>query len=200
MLEELDALLTVELPAGPIVLVAHSAGTILAARWLLSSFLAHQRVTHVVFIGGPLDVPTPPSQSQMRLRMADTLEKEGPSVTTDGSLLFLLGKTSMASRPLAVALIRAITLAQDRAAYGAAIRAFDKELSPDSGKIDWGTLQARYKALTIIGDEDLFVAASDVPRYLDQSVVRTIIGVGHSPTVEAPEETAQIIASFMTGA
>lgn len=178
MLAELDALVASEVPTGPIVLVAHSAGTVLAARWLLTLSPALERVTHVIFLGGPIDVPAPPEQSEMRLRMAIILETAGPTATTDGALPLLLGKTSMSQRPLAVALLRAITISQDGAAFAAAVRAFDRDISSEGKTIDWEAIQKRFKVLAICGDEDVLVSASDVARYLDRSPVRTLSGVG----------------------
>ncbi len=77
MLADLDALLAVETPTGPLVIAAHSAGTILATRWLLKASPAVQRVTRVIFIGGPPESPVPPKQSEMRLQMAGILETPG---------------------------------------------------------------------------------------------------------------------------
>ncbi|KAI9061204.1 alpha/beta-hydrolase [Trametes sanguinea] len=114
MLADLDALLAIEAPTGPLVVVAHSAGTMLAARWLLTASPAVKRVTHVIFIGGPIAVPAPVEESEMRKRLAEVVESSGPCAILDSMLLpLLLGKTSIASRPLAVALVRTIGMHQD---------------------------------------------------------------------------------------
>lgn len=178
MLADLDALLTVEAPTGPLVMVAHSAGTILTTRWLLKASPAVRRVTRVIFLGGPPDAPIPPEISEIRLRMAGALETAGTPSVTDSTLPLVLGRTTMASRPLAVAAVRAITLAQDGVSFGAAIRALDRDIGAGGTKIDWEALQTKFRVLAICGDEDLLVKPSDIARYLDKSPVRTLVGVG----------------------
>lgn len=49
----------------------------------------------------------------MQLQLAAAIEAGGPTAAIDGLVPMPLGATSMVERPLAVAALRAVTLAQD---------------------------------------------------------------------------------------
>lgn len=59
LVEEIEAILLSEVPSGPIVIIAHSAGTQLATSFITSDSPVLQRVSHPVLIAGPLDLPFP---------------------------------------------------------------------------------------------------------------------------------------------
>ena len=175
---DLDALISTEAPSGPLVVLAHSAGTLLASRWLLTSSAHVARVTHVVYLGGPIDVPVPASVTEMQVNMAAAIAAGGPAAVVDSLTPTLLGKTSVAERPVAVAALRAVTLSQSAEGYAGAIRAFSEDLREGAELIDWDAIQRKAKVLAVVGEEDVIVSGKDVAALLDRSTVQTILRAG----------------------
>lgn len=64
----------------------------------------------------------------MQLQLAAAIAEMGPTAVVDDLMPMLLGATSMAERPLAVAALRAVTLAQDAKGYAAGIRALSRDI------------------------------------------------------------------------
>ncbi|KAI0351776.1 hypothetical protein OH77DRAFT_1563817, partial [Trametes cingulata] len=159
-------------------------GTVLTARWLLTASPALQRVTHIVFLGGPVDAPAPPKHSAMRLRMAEMIESSGPFATGDG-------RCDDARTPREDVYGIAPSCCGPHSRYhDIPERCNIRRGSPEGGKIDWEALQAHFKVLSICGEEDVMASASTIATLLDKSTVRTMAGVGHAIPVEDPEETA----------
>ncbi|KAM5539254.1 hypothetical protein V8D89_007127 [Ganoderma adspersum] len=198
---DLDALISAEAPSGPLVILAHSAGTHIASHWLLTGTpSAHAdvaRVTHVIYLGGPVNPPLSPEVTMMQLDLAATITTGGPAAVVDALAPMLLGATSMAERPLAVAALRAITLAQSAEGYATAIRALSKDMGGGGAPIDWAAIQDKVKVLAVAGEEDVLLDRADIARFLNRAVVKKIARAGHTLTLEAREETAKIIVEFL---
>ena len=179
MLADLEAFIASEVSTGPIILVGHSMGTMIISRWLLTSSPALERVSHVIFIGGPMEVPVTPDQHEFRLRLADAIALGGPTAMLDDRMLPLLtGKTTTVTRPLVNALMRAIVMSQRNQAYAATIHAFAEDSLPAAGPIDWDAIQTRFKVLFLCGEEDLLVGVDRVVRLLTRSTVRIMSEIG----------------------
>ncbi|KAI0749273.1 Alpha/Beta hydrolase protein [Daedaleopsis nitida] len=174
LVADLDALVTAQVPTGRLSIVAHSAGTLLATRWLGAQAApsALARVSHVVFTGGPLNPPVASALTDMQESMAAVVA---------------------AGRPLVVGMLRAITLAQGAAGYAAAIRAFARDLADgpegeSGGKVDWEAVRRRARVLVVNGEEDGMLAGwTSQASCMDRLTL----------TLEAPEEFAQIVAEFL---
>ncbi|RPD72462.1 alpha/beta-hydrolase [Lentinus tigrinus ALCF2SS1-7] len=196
-ISDLDALIAAEASTGPISIVAHSAGTVVASRYVLTASPHVVRVSHIVYLGGPINPPFPAEVTAMQEQMAALIVSRGPSVVVDNVLPMLVGKTTMAERPVAVGFVRAITLSQSAAGYAGTIMAFRRDVGEGGKAIDWAAIQKKAKVLAVYGDEDVMVLGANIAGFLDQSPVKVFERVGHTLTVEAPEETAKVVAEFM---
>ena len=152
LIEDLDALITSEIPTGPITILAHSAGSLIATQFLLSSSPNASRVTHAIFIGGPLEIPVPPAVSDLQYTMADSVEKQGWSSIVDSRLVYMTGPTTVKTRPIVCALMRAITVGQSWEGTAYAIRAFARFCQSDKGTYE--NIPKGIRKLIIGGDED----------------------------------------------
>ena len=176
---DLDALIAAEAPSGALVLLAHSAGTVLGARWLLAgSPRATARVTHVAFLGGPIDPPVAPAVTAMQRELVATVAAAGPGAIVGRLMGMLLGATTLQERPLAVGILRAVTLAQSAEGYAAAIRAFSQDVSTEGERIDWVEIQERWRVIVVNGEEDVMVVPADVAKFLNKCPNMTIERAG----------------------
>lgn len=66
---DLDALISMEVPTGPIAVLAHSTGTAIVSHWLLTSSAVLQRVTHVSFLGARSTLPFLPRSRRCEITM-----------------------------------------------------------------------------------------------------------------------------------
>ncbi|PIL35314.1 hypothetical protein GSI_02039 [Ganoderma sinense ZZ0214-1] len=194
---DLDALIGAEAPSGPLVILAHSAGTHLASRWLLTPSPHVTRVTHAIYLGGPINIPLSPEVTTMQLDLATTIAAGGPAAVVDSLAPMLLGATSMVERPVAVTALRAIMLAQSAEGYAAAIRAFSKNMGEGDAPVDWAAIRDKVKILVVAGEEDVLLGQTEVAGFLERAVVKKIARAGHTLTLEAPEETAKMIVEFL---
>lgn len=111
---DLDALIAQETSTGPVTLIAHSAGSSIATQFLLSSTKHTSRITHAVFIGGPLEIPVDPSVTTLQYDVARKIDESGWAPLIDSRLVYTAGPTTVNSRPVAAALLRAVAIAQPR--------------------------------------------------------------------------------------
>ncbi|KAI0715832.1 Alpha/Beta hydrolase protein [Cerioporus squamosus] len=186
-ISDLDALISAEAPAGPISIVAHSGGTVIASRYALTASPHVARISHIVYLGGPINPPFPAKVTAMQEHMAALIAAGGPSVVIDNVLPMLVGKTTLAERPVAAGFVRAVTLSQSAAGYAGTTLAFRRNVGEGTeGEGDGG-----------VWGEDVMVLGANIAGFLDKSPVKILERVGHTPTVEAPEETAKVVAEFI---
>ncbi|CAL1716048.1 unnamed protein product [Somion occarium] len=195
---DLDALITQEAPTGRLSVIAHSAGTLITSYFLISSSPNVARISHAVFIGGPLSMPAPPEVTTMQLAFCSKVEKEGTSAIAEDVTPALVGKTSMQSRPVAVALVRSLLLGQPKDGYAAAIRAHSAFMK--LGPFPFEKFPDALEVLFVGGEEDLFVspdAMNTLSEKVRNSQVITLPAVGHTPQVEVPSEFVDVVAKFL---
>lgn len=173
LVEEIEAILLSEVPTGPIVIIAHSAGTQLATSFITSDSPLLQRVSHVVLIAGPLDLPFPDEVVAQQESLASHIATDGQQGLIDSLLPLLTGKTTMESRPLAAALVRAAAMAVPKESYAAAIRAFARGAKAPA-KYDFSKIPEHVKVLIVGGEEDTMVPPEKL-----QAVTGEIKGVGY---------------------
>ncbi|OBZ72006.1 hypothetical protein A0H81_07579 [Grifola frondosa] len=195
---DLDALVALEAPTGMLKIVAHSAGTFIASRWLLSSSAA-ARIPRAVSLGGLIRTPISAEVAAMQMQLAAAIEASGPVFTVDRTLPMLLDHKTLRERPVAVALLRGDNGA-DGHRYAATIRAFSKGPISEGSAIAWETFPGNVKSLIVDGEEDA-VASPDIISAMESNIPRArmelLKEVGHSPSIEAPAETADVIVSFL---
>lgn len=177
-ISDLDALIAAEASTGPIGIVAHSAGTVVASRYVLTASPHTARISHIAYLGGPINPPFPPEVTAMQEQMAALIASGGPSVVVDDVLPMLVGKTTIAERPVAAGFVRAVTLSQSAAGYSGTILGFKKNVGSGSEPIDWATIQQKVKVLAVYGDEDLMVVGANIAGFLDKSPVKILKRVG----------------------
>ncbi len=173
LVEEIEAILFSEVPTGPIVIIAHSAGTQLATSFITSDSPVLQRVSHVVLIAGPLDLPFPDEVVAKQENLASLLATDGQQGLIDSLLSLFTGKTTMESRPLAAALVRAAAMVVHKESYAAAIRAFARGAKAPA-KYDFSKIPEHVKVLIVGGGEDTMVPPEKL-----QAVTGKIKGAGY---------------------
>lgn len=158
-ISDLDNLISLEAPEGPLTIIAHSAGTFVASRWLTSPHINSPhvpRVRSVIMIAGPLQMPVPEAVVQMQKGMADTVLQAGVHGVEEIITANVLGPTTMREKPMAVALLRSILFSSSKEGYAASIRAMAG--ASDEGAILWRNLAKDVRVLFIGGKEDAFIS------------------------------------------
>lgn len=90
--------------------------------------------------------------TSLQLEMASKVERQGWSSVVDSWLGYKTGQTSVKSRPLVIALVRAVTLAQPWDVSALGIRAGAQLCLTDEGKYE--DLPKNIEVLIVGGDED----------------------------------------------
>ncbi|TFK87158.1 hypothetical protein K466DRAFT_126003 [Polyporus arcularius HHB13444] len=107
-----------------------------------------------------------------------------------------VSKTTIASHPVAADFVCAGSLSESATGYAGTITAVRWNVGGGSETVDWAAVQQKTKVLTVYGDEDIIVLCANIPGFMNGSLVKVLGLVGHTPTVEAAEETAQAAAEF----
>ncbi|KAF7790301.1 hypothetical protein EIP86_001255 [Pleurotus ostreatoroseus] len=199
LLASIEAVIASEAPNGPISIIAHSAGSLLALSLLDKASLALlARLSHAAFLGGPMDLPFPPEVVARQQGMAGLVASSGQAVLVDALLPALTGTTTMRARPLAAALVRATTMGQSKEGYAAGILAFAEGFK--DATVRWETLPKDVRLLVIGGSEDQFVDPSSLGAIANKMGAQhaTVQDVGHSPMIEDPETTTEILSKFLS--
>jgi pimeloyl-ACP methyl ester carboxylesterase len=158
LINDIDQLVELEAPEGPLIVIAHSAGTILAIRWFTSPAINSRHISRInstVLIGGPIALPVTPAVVHMQRQLADVVSTRGPHELLDQVLPISLGPATIEGNPLAVALVRSIMAGHSKEGYAAALRAFSKV--SDEGPLLWERLPKAMRILFIGGRDDLSV-------------------------------------------
>lgn len=177
--DELDALISAVVPSGPITLIGHSAGTNLVAHFLVSTSPNVTRVINAILIAAPIATADTPLIDALHHTAIRDVEERGVSGIAEQICPALTGKTTMAKRPLAAALMRCALLSQSSEGYAAHLQSsfdFRKTLS-----FPFEKLPERLKVLFVGGDEDLFIPAEELialGNKISNSQVVIISGVG----------------------
>jgi pimeloyl-ACP methyl ester carboxylesterase len=155
LIGDVDKVVELEAPEGPLVVVGHSAGAHLITRWLTSPAIISphtSRVRSAIFIGGPVYIPISPTLAQVQRQLADFVSTQELHNLEDQIIPLLLGPDTMESKPLAVALMRGTFLGYSKEGYAAAVRAL--EGIGDEGPLLWERLPKALRALFIGGRDD----------------------------------------------
>ena len=160
LIASVETVISTSIPQGRITLVAHSAGTVIATMFLQEvSATVATRISHVVLIGGPIDLPSPAELVERQMAMAVRAKISGPQVLVDALLPALTGPTSVRTRPLATALVRTLMMAQTGEGYAAGLQALATGCK--EANVDWLALAKSYSHIMVIGgDEDQLVSPS----------------------------------------
>ena len=170
------------------VIVGHSMGTLLAQHMAIS---APQRVRGLVLFGA---ITEPPDAARLALQhRAATALQEGMAGIADLVANGSLSARSKSDNPALVALVRESLMRQTAAGYAAHCKALMQVRAFDPLRI-----KAPVQLVTGVEDTVAPVAmAQALNTALPFSTLEQLPGVGHWPTIEAPEDCARILQSTL---
>lgn len=130
-----------------------------------------------------------------RLKMLETLDREGVEAIAAEMVPKLLGKTTQAQRPDVVSAVRGLILKQERAGVAGAVRAIMSraDSTPLLGTVTVPTL-------VIVGEEDTITPPAEAEKIhagIAGSTLVRISGAGHMPNIETPEAFNAAVARFL---
>ena len=219
LVASVEAVISSRIPEGHIALVAHSAGTVVATLFLQQASAAlAARISHIVLVGGPLDLPFPAELVERQMSLAALARVAGPQALVDTLMPALTGPTSVRTRPLATALVRALMMAQTNEGYAAGVEAL--AVGCKEASVDWQALADRYSRVLVIGgSEDQLLNPAELGGLVTKLRARhtTLQAVGQcvvfpvslslhttnvssacsNPIAEAPKDTADLIVEFL---
>jgi pimeloyl-ACP methyl ester carboxylesterase len=132
---------------------------------------------------------------EVRLRTADTVEREGVGELADTMLPALLGASSLERRPAVAGRVRGLVSAAPPSAVGWASRAMAAR--PDSFDVLRTTA---VPALVVVGDEDTLSPVSQAQQMADalpQGRLVVVPEAGHLSALEDPEAFAAAVTGFL---
>jgi pimeloyl-ACP methyl ester carboxylesterase len=167
LIGDVDKVVELEAPEGPLVVVGHSAGAHLITHWLTSPAIISPhtpRVRSAIFIGGPINVPV----SALLMRLVDAVEStRGLLALEDQFLPLLLGPETVESKPLAIALMRGILVGHSKEGFIASVRALAG--IDDEGPLLWERLPKALRVLFIGGRDDPSVKPDLIKKFSDKA-------------------------------
>ena len=176
--------------SGPVVLLGHSLGTIVA---LKAAARAPERVRKIISVGG---LPEPLDLVKLRLiERAAAIRSSGMCAIADSTLAVLISEKSRTEQPLLQIFLRRLLETADPNAYAAMAEA----LAAASAEKEVHALRAPFMAIT--GSDDRYAPPEQVELFLRRLQVPTqhhiIEGCGHLPFFEAPDEFNRTVAELL---
>lgn len=174
--------------AGPVHVVAHSMGTVVAQRLALR---VPERVRSLALIG-PVHAPGQAGRDGLRARAAKA-RAEGLAEIADQIVAGGTSTETKAHRPEVAAFVRELIMRQPIDGYARHCEALASAEATDVGRIG-------APALLITGDEDntspAAASAALAAGFPDASL--TILGrTGHWTTLERPREVSELVLNFL---
>jgi len=155
---------------------------------------APELVAGLLLVSGRATADTEAGRAN-RHAMASKIETEGSNFVADAMIPALLGSETHERRPDVVATVRTLVSEQDGAAIAWAQRAMAAR--PDSSTLlraaDVPTLIVRGEQDTLIPVEEADALAALMPK----AEVVVLVGAGHLPPLEVPEEITGTIARWL---
>jgi pimeloyl-ACP methyl ester carboxylesterase len=155
---------------------------------------APELVAGLALISGRATADTEAGRAN-RHAMASKIEQEGSSFVADAMIPALLGSETHERRPDVVATVRALVDDQDGAAIAWAQRAMGAR--PDSSELLRG---AEVPTLIVRGEQDTLIPAEEADALaglMPKAEVVTLVGAGHLPPLEMPEELTGAVARWL---
>ena len=174
-----------------VVLGGCSMGTYVAMAVLRA---APELVTGLLLVSGRATADTEAGRAN-RHTMAARVEADGPGFVADAMLPALLGMETHERRPDVVATTRELVSEQDGAAIAWAQRAMGAR--PDSSALLAGT---DVPTLIVRGEQDELIPldeAEALATLMPKAEVVVLVGAGHLPPLEAPEEFTGAVARWL---
>jgi 3-oxoadipate enol-lactonase len=130
-----------------------------------------------------------------RLRMLETLDRDGVEAIAAEMVPKVLGKTTHATRPDVVSAVRGMILTQGRDGVAGAVRAIMSR--PDSTPL---LESVTVPTIVIVGEEDTITPPAEAEKIhagVAGSTLVRIPGAGHMPNIETPEAFNAAVATFL---
>lgn len=173
------------------VLGGHSMGGYIAFQ-----FAAHRadRLSGIVLVGARAEPDTDEGKAK-RLSGIEKVRGEGAAAFLDGFIPALLGETTRTKSPALIEHLRRISSRVSGDVLAACLKGMmdrpdSRELLPNLG----------IPALVVVGEEDTLTPpdhAREMTRLLSDAELVVIPGVGHTPSLEAPDATAKAIEEYI---
>lgn len=175
--------------AGPIALLGHSMGAIIALKVYAA---IPERIGSLIFVGG---LPTPLPQAKARLReRAALIRSTSLGAVTPSIIPVLFAQRSFSTIPDKIAMFTRLLAQSDAEGYAQTAEALADASAADV------VPRVRVPCICITGSEDRYAPPAAVRAFADSipgAVYREIPDCGHMPFFETPEAFNGMVGRFL---
>jgi 3-oxoadipate enol-lactonase len=175
--------------SGPVTLMGHSMGTIVA---LKVYYRIPDRIASMVFVGG---LPAPLPEVQVRLHnLAALARSEGMAAVARAVVPVVFARRSLDAIPDQVAMFGRLLAQSDAEGYAQTALALADASAADV------VPQVRIPCLCVTGTQDRYAPPAPVRAFADSlsaAVYKEIAECAHMPFFEAPDVLRDIVQSFL---
>jgi 3-oxoadipate enol-lactonase len=176
---------------GPVALLGHSMGTIIALRVYDR---IPDRISSMIFVGG---LPAPHPEAQARLRDRAALARSaGMAAVAPTIVPVVFARQSLGTIPDKVAMFQRLLARSDPEGYA------QTALALADASADDVVARVRVPCLCVTGTEDRYAPPAAVRPFADSlpgAAYRELPDCGHMPFFEAPDAFNGIIEGFVSG-